>query len=94
MFLFRVAHRLGYPTPRHLLDAFDLTSDELVEIAAVWRVDPTVGHRVDYMHGRLLQAVAAFGGSKKPLKEFLPQYGTPRPKTNEEIMAIFAGLAI
>ena len=99
MLLLRVALRCGFPSVRHLLAAHDLTSNELVELAALEMLDPAEGTRLD-VHAAQLAAVVANsrmagkGAKSYQPSDFLIRWGRkPKKASNDEIIELFKGLA-
>lgn len=96
--LLRIAVRLGYPTVRHLLEQFDITSPELNELLALERLDPPMGVRSDHHLAVLASVVAnsrmASKGSKtyRP-KDFWPEWGSRKPMTPAQILAQFDAMS-
>ena len=88
---------MGFPTVRHLLDCFDITSPEMNDLLALEVLDPPQGVRSDHHHAVLACVVAnsrmAGKGARsfKPA-DFLPEWGTQEPMSNKDILNIFRGL--
>lgn len=82
-----------------MLAAFDLTGNELVELAALETLDPADGTRLDVHAAQLCAVVANSRMAGKGAKsyapaDFLVKWGErPKPADADDIINIFKGLA-